>query len=609
MAATYYKLRGMDVPKDVPQWLANLAIYKHWREGGVYAACDTRDIHETFFHAVRFKFPNGVQILTEEEWGRHRWCEEHVHDYCHEDRIITIGGAACGKSNDAGLILLCDWLVDPLETVVLMVSTSVPALLKRTFESTVRYYRMIKRKGLALPGKVSATAKAIILDEQEGSEGTVYKYGIHGMAVEKGDVSKGVGNIRGTHARYVRFLVDELNVAVPAVVEQQLLINLATGADNFKFLASTNWDSFTDLAGINAVPEKGWRSIDIKTESWRTDRGWFVRRHDGLKSPAMTEPDGAKKWPYLLTSKTYGEMLKAARGNPDDPSIMRMVRAWPPAEGGYPVVVTPRESVEWGFQDALRVEWRGTPTPVAGLDPAYGGDQCVLQLAWAGFLADGRTAIVFEPEPRYVPISGAQDAPTVTRQIVDFVLPVLRQAGVQPQNFAIDDSGPQTLADDFAEKWSNALLRCSFGGKASELRVSAFNPALGEEVYANQGTENAFFFREYGKFMQIYRVPAAVIRQLTSRRLLSRGGKHLLIAKEDFKKETKQSSPDEGDAAGMCLRVVRLRVGLVPGASEFTPQGPMEAALPERQANWSEAAVRDLNNFLPSYAAENYETR
>lgn len=594
MPQTYYKLRGIDVASHIPKWQAMCTIWKHWREP-YYQQGDMRNPEVLFIDAMR-------TLLGPKEWGVSRWTEEHVYDWTHEEFIITWGCASSSKSNDYGLMAMMHWVVDPMDTVVLMASTSRDALLKRTFEATTRYYRLLKNKGVALPGRISSTAKAIIVDTQEGEEGTVFKYGVHGIAIEEGSISKAVGKIRGAHAPQVVLLADELNEMPEAIVDKELLLNLDTGSEHFKFVGLTNIRSFTDLAGLQSVPIGGWKTVNIDTEHWRTLQG-VVRRHDGFKSPAIVEPDGDKKFPWLLTKKKLDSYIAKAGGNKEDPSIYRMIRAWPPAVGGFPTAVTEKEALVWGFDSTAKLEWLRWPTPIAALDPGFGGDGCVLQLAWVGILTSGYGMVAFEPEPRVVPIRADDKADVVTKQITDYVIPILRDANVKPLYFAIDDSGPQTVADAFAlALGDNTLLRCSFGARASETTVSALDDTVCSDAYANAATENAFLFREYGKFRQLSGLNALAISQLTSRMVVDKGGKRMLEPKPDYKKRTTRGSPDEMDAAGMCLRVAKLRVGFMPGSNEFSPGGPIEAGVTAAAATgFDEAALREVNNFKPSY--------
>lgn len=512
---------------------------------------------------------------------------------------ITTGCVPTHNSNDAGLLALVDWSVDPNETSTRMASTSVDSLFQRNFEATIRYHRILRGKNIGFPGTFIKTAKAIVLSEEEYSKAST-KMGLWGIAVREGPLAEAVARIRGSHAPYVRFVCDELSQMQPAVVAPELLINMSVGAKSFKFIGLTNIDALDDLAGKHSVPaaKGGWASVGPDVEFWRTARG-VVRRHDGFKSPAIEEPDGDKKYPFLLNRKRLDELIVAEGGNEDAPAIWRMVRAWPPAVDSYPVPVTATETVRWKMRPdsrEIKPRWAGKPTPMAALDPGYGGDKASLQLAWAGFLADGGAAIVFEDTPRIVPVKASDPLPVVY-QIARYCIPILNMAGVKGEHLAIDDSGPQSVADVFSLEWSRSVARVSFGSRATEFPVSAHKPDLACDTYSNLATEIVFLFREFGQYGQLWNVPYPVLEQLTSRQVDRVGGKLRLASKELYKKQTGRGSPDELDAAAMCLYIARHRVGLVPGSSEINVGGPVSDLAPGGPSWTNPDVVKKMNNL------------
>jgi len=369
----------------------------------------------------------------------------------------------------------------------------------------------------------------------------------------------------------------------------------------------TNIDSFSDLAGLNSEPEAGWQSVNDTVERWRTRRG-IVRRHDGFRSPAIEEEDGARKYPFLLNRETLRTMIHAEGDNPNSPAIWRMIRAWPPVTGGFPTALTEAEAFAWGMPvpaDPLKepLRWREHPVVLAGLDPGFGGDDCCLALAWAGPLATGEIVIWSEPEVRRIPITAEQGAPPVTDQILDYCLPLFQTIGLNPVFFGVDDSGPQGTADAFASAWSPDLLRMSAGATASEEQVSARNEQTGAERYSDQVTESVFLIREYGQYRNLRNVPAAVLKQVTSREVKRRGGRLALVDKATYRKTTGAGSPNEMDAYAILLRVARLRLGLAPGSTVWTPWGPPDRttyAGPEPAA-WRPEVAAYLNNLSTSY--------
>jgi hypothetical protein len=514
--------------------------------------------------------------------------------YLTNDYIVT------HNSNDHGLFAYLDWATDANDTITIMASTTKTALLQRNFEAVIRYFRLFRSKNLGFPGEESSVRTAILLSKDSLDTASV-KMGVHGIAIKEGPIAEAVGRIRGAHAPYTRLLADELSQMHPAIAAPALLLNLRVGTRDSKFVGLTNIDSLDDLAGRNSEPIEGWASgvANESVERWRTAKG-VVRRHDGFKSPAIVEPDGARRFPYLLNSDTLNDMIKGEGGNADSPAIWGMIRAWPKSSAGRPVVITADEARIWGLMGKATEppRWLKPPTLVAGLDPGYGGDMCALQFAWCGLLADSTYVIWAEANTRIIPIRASARDKTVTDQILDYVLPACQSSGLKPEHLGIDDTGTQGVADAIASAWSNRIMRFSFGSRASEKSVSAFNTRLAKDVYSDTATELACLIKEFGKYRQLRDVPEVVISQATRRELRRKGGKLALQTKDDYRKETGLKSPNEFDAFIMCLGVARERLNVAPGGTEMLPEGPVEATL---DLPWAPSDLDQYHNLATTY--------
>ena len=593
---------GLPFDSRIPWWQAELMCWKHWREPEYGGGKVVVDPHQCFLRAMR-------HLLTSDEWKISPWTELHVHDWTHENDIIVWGGASCEKTNTYGLMACVDWLIDPGRTITLLVSTTLQGLMKRTFESVVRYHSILKsRSDLNFEGKLAASAKAITqdgTDEVRPASGKSIKMGIWGVALKDGPVQDSVSKIRGAHAEYVNYIYDELSQAPEAAMAPELHANLLTGAKFYRFAGLTNIDDFDDVAGRHSVPAGGWQSVDIESESWRTASGRFVRRLDGLKSPAIVEPDGEKKYPHLLNRRQYDAIVRQNGGNPDAPAVWRQVRAWPPAVSSRPTPLTLAEAQQWGMtitpaSATEPVRWLAKPTPAVGVDPGFGGDDCDVQVVWVGTLSDSRKAILFDAV-RKVPIMGSKKDRTVLDQIYEYCMPLFQTIAVRPEHVGFDDSGPQSVADYFARLWSPAVRRYSFGAKPSEKPVSHFDTRLCSDRYADQVTELVYLFREYGQYRQILQVPEVTLSQITRREVIRHGGRLKLLSKDDYRKATGLGSPNEMDSAAVALGVVRDSLGLAPGATEFSLNGPIESGYAGSTDAVFEDAARELNDMPALY--------
>lgn len=591
---SHKKRYGLDFSADLSDFNIDLVCWKyHFVEP--YKSANIKDPHELFIKAVRATV-DGVQVLTPDEWIISKWSEQHVHAFTHEETLIVWGCAGSSKSWDFGLLSLMDWYAAPHETITLLCSTSKEALRKRTFASVVHYHRLFKHKGLGFPGNEVPSKDMIVLTPNE-HEAASSKEGIFGVAVKDGPIAEAVGKIRGMHATFVNLGVDELSAMPPAVWDPKLRYNLRVGATRCRVFGLTNIDSWDDLAGRNSEPLDGRASVTIETESWRTKAG-LVLRHDGFKSPAILEEEGAEKYPHLLNKVTLDKMIEEEGGNADAPAIFTMIRAWPPSVSNVPTVVSISESIQWGMRSEQGFKgpvWRGKPTTIVGLDGGFGGDDCAMQRIEVGMDSEGRWVLLFDEE-RVVPVRADAGARPVTDQILDYCLPLFEGWGLDPRYLGIDDSGPQGLADAFARSWSLAITRFSFGSSAGELPVSAYIKTPARDRYSDKATELVFLYREYGQYRQVQNVGIKAIRQLTSRETMRRGGKLAIVDKRKFKKDTGQRSPDAMDAGALALGVVRYVLGLCPGASDISPLGPVEAVV-NPGAQFDPAVVALYNNY------------
>jgi hypothetical protein len=129
--------------------------------------------------------------------------------------------------------------------------------------------------------------------------------------------------------------------------------------------------------------------------------------------------------------------------------------------------------------------------------------------------------------------------------------------------------------------------------------VSVFNAMQAREKYANLATEIVYAFREFGTFLQIRGLDETTLGQITKRRV---GGKPLkLESKADYKKRTAANSPDEMDASALALHAARVALGLLPGASDFRPQGATQFQDPVLEQNWGALAAK-FNGMKCTYS-------
>jgi hypothetical protein len=565
---TYRRKYGIDWEPHLTDPFIDLVAAKHWREEP-YCHGNLLAPGEHLLRACR-------ALLTRDQFTISPWTEEHAQGWAGEDFLLIWGGASCSKSNDIGLFGLLDWITDPHDTLVAMVSTTRAMLALRSYESVQRYFRILKKHPVyAIPGKDSKTAMAIINDEDVDDEATV-KASVRGVAVQQGTVEESRANLQGAHMPYVSLILDEGEAIREAAYDART--NLSIGARRFRFVILANPESFTGMTARFAEPVNGWTSVNENTTSWRSVYG-LCMHHNGFASPSLTEKDGARKYPYLISQKQIDRVIAEEHGNADSPRVYTMLKGWPAPQGISRGVLTEQEAI--AFNACEQPVWANEEDVVrlAALDPAFtaDGDGCVLRTATLGRVRSGVAVLAYDP-PFYVPIMASSSRP-VTYQIVDAVRTELLARNVPIGNLACDDSGTQSVADVLTKELGVAVFRCNFAEKASDKPITTLSGDPASMRCKNMVTEAWMILAEFVRHGQVRGLSVDDVRQLTQR-LFRRGEAaataRALETKREFKKRTGMASPDEADAASMIALLARDRFGFTPGGAP----GAVAASMP-----------------------------
>lgn len=556
---------GMGWPEDMPDALIDLKVWKHWREPE-YAACTEKEPWECFWRAI-------YSLIPRKEFVRHEWSEQHVYDWTTEKFVITWGAASSGKSNDYGLLTLIDWMTDPNETVSILASTSLQMLKLRSYESVLRYFQVVKRYASAydMPGKLRKTDNAIILDEDDELGVATDKASIRGVAVAEGTEQEARTKLTGAHLPYVRLILDELSQMRPAAM--RVRTNLSIGAKDFKLVGLCNPDSFTDLAAQYSKPilPGGFAAIDPETtHEWHSPYG-KIRRHDGLRSPAILHPE--KKLTFLLTKEKLDDIRKDVGGNEDDPEFWTMVRGFPPAQGKKQTLLSMTEVLRSGSTED--VTWMGAPSvTVLGCDPAFseGGNRAVMQALEIGIDKNNQVKLSCL-EPRYARIDASSAIP-VTDQVGDAIKEYAEELGVKPELIGVDDSATQSVADYLQSKHFMTVRRFVSNAAASDMPLSKGDVRKASDRFKNQSTELWAAVAAFVRAGQLRNVPLVAMEQLCGRLLERVGVLRRLLSKKKSTREGNElkagESPDEQDALSIAIGVVRFVLNMQAGADTIS---------------------------------------
>jgi len=492
--------------------------------------------------------------LPEKLMIRHPWAEQMVWGALNNKYLSIGGSASSGKSHTMAAWGIINWLSKPKDTLVLMTSTTLREARKRIWGSVMSLLSVIDGAPIKIRDSIG---NAAYIDERGI---LIERAGISLIAAEKSKTREAVGKFIGIKQKRVILIGDELSELSEAIL-QAGLSNLSKNPE-FQLIGMSNPNSRFDSFGIWSEPINGWDSIDTNTaDGWATKWGGDYIRLDGERSPNITA--GEVIYPWLPTEEKINED-KVLLG-PESRGYMRMVRAIffdsDETQGIY------GENEITLSKSMHKVSWRGTPTYVAGIDPAFtnGGDRTILYTAAVGYDDTGQYVIEFG-EAVHLNDDATNKAVPRTYQIVRQIKEHCVKRNILPENVAVDATGAGApFCDVLAGEWANTFLRVSFGGKASDKRVSANSRAIGTELYVNRVSELWFVGKELMRTRQVFGVSSDLAQEITSRNydMVKSGTLRVKIeSKPEFKSRFGRS-PDLADAAFLALDCARQRLGLV----------------------------------------------
>ena len=492
--------------------------------------------------------------LPEHMMVKHPWAEEMIKTVI-RNKYVAIGGAASsGKSHTMAAWGIINWLSAPRDTLVLITSTTLREARKRIWGSVISLLSVID----GAPLKIRDSIGNVAYVNENGT--LIEKAGLSLIASAREKTREAVGKFIGIKQKSVICIGDELAELSPAILSASLS-NLSKNP-SFQLIGMSNPASRWDAFGEWSEPKLGWDSVDTNTaDCWDTKYNGIYVRFDGERSPNVLA--GEQIYPFLPTQEKLEED-KALLGE-ESRGYMRMVRAVffdsDETEGIY----SEAEIVRSGSMN--QVEWQDEPIPIAGLDPAFtsGGDRSILYTGFVGYNKDGHFVHQFG-DAIHLNDDATNKAVPRSYQIVRQVIDECKKRKIKAMDLAVDATGAgMPLCDILAGEWSDEILRVSFGGKASDKRVSANSKLVGEQLYMNRVSELWFVGKELVRTKQIYGVNKDLASEITGRKYDMVKGATLRMkieSKADFKSRLGRS-PDLADAAFLCLDLARQRHGLV----------------------------------------------
>ena len=523
----------------------------------------------------------------------HKWAELRAQAFCkvnvEEDaqtgnkfvRSVTglAGGTDSGKSYDMAAWALVNWFVDPLNTMVIVVSTSKIDAKQRIWAALVKMYREAHAVGIAA-GRLIESMDIIKLSDEEGKAidpnvGVSDASSI--MLLAAGDEYKDDAQkrLQGKKNRRIVLVIDELQDCSNSVISEAIWG--FKGAQELHIVGAGNPSSIFDPHGKFCEPIKGWMSVDEETPNWKIKvagiEGLALRFDSEKDNPNQQSFDKGKglRYPFLpkpndvaVAKKELGEL---------NPQFWRKFRGfWPPADADDCTIVSDILLARHGALD--KPIWDGTPKDIAGIDPSYteGGDRFVFTHMKWGKLISGKWAIALEKQ--YVLNRRAGSQEDFQYEMIQQIHDLSVKLGIPNQWMGVDASAGGIFWSIGERELLRGWHAVSFAGAASDLPVSAQyamrneatgKPQVGKELFHNMSSELCFVSRYFLECEQLKGVTPDLAWEMTQRKYVRRTRKIIIESKTDMKKRIGKS-PDLFDSFSVGLFVARKVFGAMAGS-------------------------------------------
>jgi hypothetical protein len=523
----------------------------------------------------------------------HKWAELRAQAFCkvnvEEDtetgnrfvRSVTglAGGTDSGKSYDMAAWALVNWFVDPLNTMVIVVSTSKIDAKQRIWAALVKMYREAHAVGIAT-GRLIESMDIVKLSDEEGktidaSVGVSDASSI--MLLAAGDEYKDDAQkrLQGKKNRRIVLVIDELQDCSSSVINEAVWG--FKGAQELHIVGAGNPSSIFDPHGKFCEPIKGWMSVDEETPNWKIKvagiEGLALRFDSEKDNPNQQSFDKGKglRYPFLpkpndvaVARKELGEL---------NPQYWRKFRGfWPPADADDCTVVSDILLARHGALD--KPIWDGAPKDIAGIDPSYteGGDRFVFSHMKWGKLISGKWAIALEKQ--YVLNRRAGSQEDFQYEMIQQIHDLSMKLGIPNQWMGVDASAGGIFWSIGERELLRGWHAVSFAGAASDLPVSAQyamrneatgKPQVGKELFHNMSSELCFVSRYFLECEQLKGITPDLAWEMTQRKYVRRTRKIIIESKTDMKKRIGKS-PDLFDSFSVGLFVARKVFGAMAGS-------------------------------------------
>lgn len=483
------------------------------------------------------------------------WSEWMLEEMCKNQYLAIAGCSGSGKSEICAIWAIINYLCDPMHTIVMVTSTTMGAARKRIWGKIIQYWNPLEKAGF--PGKLVESVGMINFVNSKGEKQLGDMAGISLIASEKKKEKEAVGKLIGIHQERIIFIADELPELSEAITEAAFY-NLKSGCQEFQFIGIGNPKTYSDAFGKFAKPKAGWTSIHVDSDQWETERGLCIHL-DTIKNPRILGDDRCT-WMHSQEDIDKEMGIQGAK----TASFWRMYRGFWCPDGTEDTIYSDVEIIN-AQADEPAVWLNRDIIKLSSLDPGFtnGGDRSCATFLSFGINKDGlKTLQVDEHLLFHEDITDRTR--TRSQQLVAWWKEQCAKRGVDPKYAGYDSTGGGAVLGDLIDMmWSKEALRVNFGGKASDLPVSAYEDMPSHERYCNRVTELWYGGKAYLRTGQIKGISPELMEEMVARRKEEEKVTHTRIRAES-KKDMKVrigKSPDISDSFFIACEVARQRIG------------------------------------------------
>jgi hypothetical protein len=514
--------------------------------------------------------------IVSETWPDFIWykeAHEQAEALCNNKFTGFTAGASFSKSDLLAKYALTSWFANPIDTLVIVCSTTSVDAKQRIWGELVRDFRKARSFGKAV-GRIIESQSIIKLGPDDGNLASSDNASICLVAAGSDSKDDALKRLQGRKNKRVILILDELQDCSEEIIKTALW-NLNAN-DHFEVHAAGNASSRYDAHGTFMAPVDGWNSINRTTHRWKIKVGGKEGVGMHFDATLDTSPNmlrfaqGVAQLPFLRKAEDI-MAAKTGLGENNAVYMRQFVGFWPDSEGESNYIIT---DAALSAHDAYdKAEWRTTPTELAGIDPSYsnGGDRFIFHHCRWGMSTQGVWTFEFYEsiQIKPIPIPGEERDYAnirVCKQIAE-------ERGISPRMIGMDASAGSSLLSIAHQHWSVDILGVSFGGSPSDLPISLFDKRIASDVYANATSELAYVLVEFLNSGQVRGVKPDHANELTKRKYEIVAGGKILIEKKDKVKKRLGFSPDIADSGAVCLRVLRERLKIQAGSDAGSGQG------------------------------------